>query len=79
VATLSQAQEHAQFDIMDTVLVKVLPSKAKKEVGFRESRAGMFASTSNLARSGFIGRKEENRSRHTSKRIDLRTCNFSIC
>ena len=60
--------------------VKVLPKKERKEVGFRESKNMTFASSNNLARSGFTvsGRKEENRSRHTSKRIDIRG-GLSLC
>ena len=52
--------------------------KEKKEGGSRESRNVMFTSSNNFGRSGFIVRKEDNRSRHTSKKIDMTKC-FSLC
>lgn len=70
----THSKDHIALDFIDTVLVKVLPQKKKKET-FRESKNVMFATTMNL---GKLAQKRDNemKSRHASRK-DIRQC--SIC
>ena len=58
--------EHAKLDMVDTVELKVIPKKERKD---REVRNAMFATAQSFSKYNFSNKKEEPKSRNLSKKI----------
>ena len=68
--------QHVQLDMVDTVELKVLPKKGKRE-NSREVRNTMLSTAQNFSKYSLVNKREESKSRNLSKKVIINN-NFSI-